>query len=216
MTIGQVYKKYKILPNLQEHMLRVAKVATFICEHWTGPQLDRNLIKQAALTHDLGNMVRFDFRAHPEFLGKEAERLDYWLSVQRNLREKYGREEHRAAVKILKQAGASRKLMRLLSRQAIGRSERIVDTGNWELKILHYSDFRVGPFGMLSIRQRLDDLYERRKKLLDKRQWQRVRKAFGRLEQEIGKRLDRGVDTITARSVKRSDGEFLNLELTGV
>jgi len=37
MKIQQIYDKYQIMPNLQEHMLRVAGVASIICDNYTKP-----------------------------------------------------------------------------------------------------------------------------------------------------------------------------------
>ena len=35
MKISEIYEKYKIMPNLQEHMLRVAGVASIICDNFS-------------------------------------------------------------------------------------------------------------------------------------------------------------------------------------
>src|SRR3990167_10183885 len=35
MSVATIYKKYKIIPRLQEHMLRVAAVAPLICDNFS-------------------------------------------------------------------------------------------------------------------------------------------------------------------------------------
>ena len=71
MKVVEVYKKFGIPPNLQEHMLRVFEVTSYIEKHWKGETVDWDLAKKIALLHDLGNVVKFDFDKHPEFLGSE-------------------------------------------------------------------------------------------------------------------------------------------------
>ena len=52
-----------------------------------------------ALLHDLGNIVKFDLEKYPDFLGKEKPRLEYWKKVQKEVREKYGSDDHDVAIK---------------------------------------------------------------------------------------------------------------------
>lgn len=73
MTIKEIYKMFRVPPNLQEHMIRVAKVARFIFDHWVGPKLDWQKLEKICLLHDLGNVVKFDLDRYPEFLGRERE-----------------------------------------------------------------------------------------------------------------------------------------------
>ena len=37
-------------------------------------------------------------------------------------------------------------------------TDSILSSNNWELKIVNYSDFRVGPFGVLSLRDRMEEI----------------------------------------------------------
>lgn len=59
MKIQEIYRRYSIPPNLERHMLQVAAVGEYICTHWSGPELNSQLILQALLLHDLGNIVKF-------------------------------------------------------------------------------------------------------------------------------------------------------------
>ncbi len=55
MSIGTIYKKYKIMPQLQEHMFRVAAVALLICENFED-SLPKEDIVTACLLHDMGKI----------------------------------------------------------------------------------------------------------------------------------------------------------------
>lgn len=57
MKISDIYKKFGIPPNLQEHMLRVCGVVSFIKKHWNNAdiKIDWDLVKKTSLLHDLGN-----------------------------------------------------------------------------------------------------------------------------------------------------------------
>ena len=60
-SINKIYTQFRIPPNLQQHMFRVASVAKIICNNWTGKELNQNDIVCVCLIHDLGNIVKYDF-----------------------------------------------------------------------------------------------------------------------------------------------------------
>src|SRR3990172_10228755 len=103
MKISEVYKKFNIPPNLQEHMLKVCSIVSFIEKHWTREEVNWGLAKKVALLHDIGNIVKFDFEAHPEFLGEERSRLDYWRKVQRQVVKNYGKDDDEVTKKMLQE-----------------------------------------------------------------------------------------------------------------
>jgi len=79
MKLLEVYKKFGSPPNLQEHMLRVCGVTTYIGKHWIGKEgVDWVRVKAISLLHDIGNVVKLDFEKYPQFLGEEIKNVDHW------------------------------------------------------------------------------------------------------------------------------------------
>ena len=105
MKIKQIYLNYRIPPNLQDHMLRAASVGAYISDHWKNKaDLDKNSMIQALLLHDMGNIIKFDFR-FSYLLGKEEANTGYWKKIQQEFIKKYGDDEHVATVEIAKEIG---------------------------------------------------------------------------------------------------------------
>ena len=78
-NISEIYEEYKIMPNLREHMLRVAGAASLICDNFTEP-LNKEEIISACLLHDMGNIIKFKLDYFPEF--NKPEKAEYWQNVQ--------------------------------------------------------------------------------------------------------------------------------------
>jgi hypothetical protein len=189
MRLNDIYLKFKTPPNLQEHMLRVASVTLFIIDHWVGPKIDKELILSAALVHDLGNIVRFDFVNHPEFLGQEQKRLAYWISVQKEIVAKYGSDDHLATTKMLGEIEVNDKLVNLVLTKGFKNVLKIEKSDNWELKILFYADMRVGPYGILSLVDRLNEVINRWPEA-ERGKWMDHIEACKRIEKEIQEKVD--------------------------
>ncbi len=84
-TITEVYDDYLIVINLQEHQRRVAAVAKLIAENFSG-ELDRNGVIEAALLHDMGNIIKFNqdhFREGKDLDDETflANMKNYWLTT---------------------------------------------------------------------------------------------------------------------------------------
>lgn len=95
MRIKEIYEKFGIPPNLQEHMVQVAKVVDFIKVHWSGPDVNWELLTKAALLHDIGNLVKYDFGVIP------IENGDFWKQRQQEIKQKYGTDDHEATKNML-------------------------------------------------------------------------------------------------------------------
>lgn len=160
MDIKQAYRKYKIPPNLQLHMKRAAAVGAFIIDHWSSQTalLEREII-EALLLHDMGNIIKFDFRLS-HLLGEEEKNLEYWKSVQADFKQKWG-NEHIATMEIAKEIGISEKTLKLLEQMGSSNLSEVFKSGDWSAKISCYCDFRVSPTGIVSVNQRFDELIER-------------------------------------------------------
>lgn len=208
MKISNIYRKYKLPPNLRQHHYRVAGVALFILDRWRGPKLDRNLVKAVALLHDLGNLVKYDLS--PRFahlLNDKGNNVDYWVSLQREMIRKYGSNDYEATLGIANDLKLNRKTMKTLENLVKSSPEEIIHSGGWELKTILYADVRVSPYGVVSLPERLNEWCNRYK---DREGWrERMKEIEGHwqlcfdLEDEIGRNLSVPVATITNNLIRK-------------
>lgn len=150
--ITQIYDEYQIMPQLQLHQLRVAAVAKQLA-HATTIDVEGHSIITACLIHDIANIIKFELKRFPEFL--EPQGLEYWQGVQKAFIDTYGADEHRASLQIAADMKLPQAVVDLV--KGIGFSEipTIVKRGSLEEKICCYADQRVGPFGVITIEERL-------------------------------------------------------------
>lgn len=153
-TAQEIYTEYNILPTLQLHQLRVAAVGKMLCEH-SEETLNIHDVITACLFHDMGNIIKSDLSAFPEFL--EPKGLAYWQSIKDEYVRKYGTDHHEANTSIAKEIGFPEGAYKLLAGIGFSKLEEILKTGSSEQQICEYSDLRVGPHGVLSMRDRLDE-----------------------------------------------------------
>jgi hypothetical protein len=213
MKARDIYEKFKVPPNLQEHLIRVTKVALFMADRWQEPGLNIDLLKKACLLHDLGNLVKFKLKEWPESLGKEQSRLDYWLRVQAEMVDKYGPNDHQATMAMLEEAGVDEKVREIVLAKSFGNVLAIQKFGGWELKILFYADLRTGPFGVMPLKERLDEVIKRSDKYRDRQDLDKLIEAAAEIEKELEAKLDKPVSTITEESIGRGNNEFLEVEI---
>jgi hypothetical protein len=158
MDILKVYKKYKIMPNLQMHMLRVAGVATLICDNFE-TTLPKKEIITACLLHDMGNIIKFDLNVFPEF--SKPEGVEYWQSVKDEYVEKYGNDEHKATIDIAKEIQSGERIIELINSVSFLGAPGLVTDTDFAKKIVEYCDVRVDPVGVVSLEGRFMDLRRR-------------------------------------------------------
>jgi hypothetical protein len=161
MHITDVYKKYTIPPLLQLHQLRAGAVGKLIVDNWKNSEIDKTAIIEALLLHDMGNIIKFDLDNPSKLIDTDLTDLNYWKSVKKTFIEKYGSNEHDATYKIGKELNVSETVENLLSR--LKSTADAANGDDYNLKICFYSDLRCGPFGILSVNKRFDDLIERYK-----------------------------------------------------
>lgn len=163
MKIKQIYSKYKIPPNLQLHMMKSAAVGAFIVARWKEKyQLDCDSITKALLFHDTGNIIKFDFK-FSQLLGEEEKNIEYWKNVQLDFLKKYGDNEHSATIEIAKEIGIGDKAFKLLMAVGSSKLHLALRSTDWNTKITCYSDFRIDPFGVVSVNKRFDEITARYK-----------------------------------------------------
>lgn len=159
-TVAGIYKEYQIMPNLQEHQLRVAAVASVIADGLQETP-DKEKLITACLLHDMGNIVVANLEHFPQF--NEPEGLAYWQNAKDNFIKKYGTDDHRATVLILKEIGLSETMVALAGGNTHEATCTHRDGDNMYAKILFYADARVSPAGVLPYEQRQKESRDRRR-----------------------------------------------------
>lgn len=161
MNIGSIYAQYTIPPHLQLHMLRVAGVCKLICDHWTGETLPIHDIITVWLTHDLGNILKFDMEMFPEVRKPE------WVKYRQGIKDdfaQYGDDEHAATKKIASLCGISDSSMELLKMFDEYNDDKLMQSKNSALWICDYADARVATFGITTLHDRIQKITKRNMK----------------------------------------------------
>lgn len=161
MTVSQIYERYTIPINLQEHMLRVAAVGQIVCQGLKRVEFNQDRVLTVLLLHDMGNILKFKFERLELFAPEDQDRVEEMRQIQQEFRQKYGQTPDEATLAIMRELGVGEEAVDLCQRSHGERLEAIVAGSNWEEKICFYSDMRVGPFRVLSIEDRFSDLIER-------------------------------------------------------
>lgn len=155
MTLQEIYTKYTIPPNLVRHQIEVAAVGKYVCQHWTGPQIDSNLVVKTLLLHDLGNIVKFK----RPFLGELEPQAAYWEGVQTTFISTFGTNANDATEKIVAELGFSEILHLLIKMKEVW--EKPGELVSWEARICEYADTCVTPVGIEGFEVRMQDLARR-------------------------------------------------------
>lgn len=151
MTVQQIYEKYRIMPDLQLHQLRVTAVGKTLAEHIQGTDVDS--ITRACLFHDMGNIIKADFTAFPDFI-PESE-VPRWKAVKEDYIARYGDDEHHATHEIGKEIGLSSYVLDLMECTRFSRLPEILETGTKDMQIIIYADQRAAPRSIASLSDRL-------------------------------------------------------------
>lgn len=158
--ITEIYKDYKIMPNLAMHQMRTASVAWEICDS-LDIEIDRDSIIKACIIHDMGNIIKFKLEHFPKFC--EPEGMEYWQNVKYDYILKYGNNEHLASEIIAKELEMSDRIIELVNCIDSASVEIIALENDFSKKICMYSDNRVAPYGIVSARERSLEAKERYK-----------------------------------------------------
>ncbi|MCR4281094.1 MAG: HD domain-containing protein [Candidatus Kaiserbacteria bacterium] len=157
-ALREIYSEYKIMPSLQLHQLRVASVGGLICESLSVP-INKNDVILAGLFHDMGNIIKSDLAYFPDFI--EPEGTEYWQKVKDEYISEYGNDSHKAMEMIAREIGLSENVLEIIDNIGFSNAEEVRSYGSWELKVCIYSDWRVGPRGVLTMKERLDEARRR-------------------------------------------------------
>jgi len=210
MEIREVYKKFNIPPNLAEHMINVASVLELIKENWQGEKIDWARLIRAGLLHDLGNIVKFDMDKYPDFMGEEKGRIDYWKKVQEEIIEKYGEDDHEVTEKMLKEIGEDLEVVEIVLDKSFWKSIEIVEGEDLETKLLLYADLRTGPLGLMTLKERVDDINDRMPKYSKRPDFPEMVESIYALGREIGNNLKIPVEEINDENIEKFKENFKN------
>jgi HD superfamily phosphodiesterase len=199
------------MPNLQEHMLRVAAVASLICDNFN-ESLPKEEIITACLFHDMGNIIKFKWDSP---LGLLEPKLEYWKKVQSEYIERYGENVHEATLSILRELGLKPIISVIESFDSNNPydSDNILKNNNWVVKICLYSDERVAPFGVTSIEERLIEnrkRLENRGILMSEEKYIFIKNSLLELEQQIFSKCKINPSYITDETVAPTISELKN------
>lgn len=140
--------------SLQLHQLRVAAVGKIVADHTAG--VDERLVILTCLFHDMGNIIKSQLAVFPEFL--EPQGIEYWQKVKDEYITTCGENEHAATVAIAHQLGLPEKVITMIDTIGFSNIEKILLQESREMQIVEYADMRVGPHGIIPMRERLADL----------------------------------------------------------
>jgi phosphohistidine swiveling domain-containing protein len=160
-NISSLYRAYRVPPNLQLHLLRVAALGTLIAENWKHVPLDHATLVTSLLLHDVGNIVKADYDKYPDLFPEEMKNLAYWKSVQYWVRTKFGETDVEASLAIARELNVPTTVLDLMARKLFVRNAETAVSHSWELKIAAYADQRIGPYGILPLEERFAEAKER-------------------------------------------------------
>lgn len=152
--ITDIYKEYRIQKTLADHMFRVTAVAALICDN-LDEEINKKDLITACLLHDMGNIVKFDLSYFPEF--NQPEGLEYWQNVQNEFWDKYGKNDHKATMKIMQELSIPEYIISYIVNMGFHNFCTIAGNNDTFSKIIDYSDNRVSPFGVVSYDERMEE-----------------------------------------------------------
>ncbi len=165
MKIKTLYEKYEIMPQLATHQLRVGGIAKLITDSWKDKEMAQRVVN-ACLIHDMGNIVKFDLSDQVQEklkMMKPAE-LPFWRERQQKYRGLFGKNAQTATHSILRAEGLDRYVTYLENEAQLykmrPRREDFLIAGKPAIMVL-YADLRVGPKGVITMQERIEDLLER-------------------------------------------------------
>lgn len=213
MKIKDIYKTYGVPPNLQEHMFRVTKIALFICDNWSGNvKLDRNKVKKSALLHDMGNIVKFDFK-NSELFGLKAGKVNRWKKKRKEIISKYGTDDHLVTKKILLELGIDKNIITIILSKSFGNSIDISKSNDWTLKTLLYSDLRALPTKIGTLKARFKDIVDRMPKYSNRPDIDDLFNACREIENSIQQNVNIDLGSITEKTIEKENENLTDSEI---
>jgi hypothetical protein len=159
-TVTDIYREYRIPVIVQAHQLRVAAVGELVAKHVAG--LDAKNIVRTGLFHDAGNILKMDLSPGAVLLPLIApDTVEELRAVQAECREKYGNDEHAMSIAVGRAVGLPEEVLTMIDNMRFSRTEWVLTEAPIEMKIIKYADLRVSPYGIVAMRERLDEAAKR-------------------------------------------------------
>jgi hypothetical protein len=211
--ITDIYEEYKIMPNLQMHQLRVASVVSQLCDSLS-LEVTKEILIITCLLHDMGNIIKSKLDYFPEFIQPEG--LDYWQSVKNEFIQKYGDDEHEATVQIIKELGLPERIVNLAGENRFSYMCKHSEGEDLMQKLIHYADGRVGPHGILSYDERMNDAnkrYKNHKLSVEEEERDRLVECGRDIEKQIFSHSNIKPEDINDESVREIIEQLKNFEI---
>lgn len=211
ISIAEIYARYQVPPNLQQHMLWVAGVGKLALDHWQAEEISKKHVLEALLVHDLGNLIKFELNK-PESMrmmqtyDETTTSVEKWKQIQQQMVERYGSNADLANELIAQELGLHQETQILLMRHSFERLIEILDQDHWEEKLVFWSDLRIMPQGLASTQDRVQDLrdryYYRDTKWANPQIYNQWLQASLTLEKQLNQRTSIDLHKITQQDLK--------------
>jgi len=217
MKVNQLFSRYKVLPNIQDHLLNTASFAYILTDNWKRKEINKNIILESCLVHDIANIIKADLDKNDKILKEEIGNIEYWRKVKIEYINRYGRETDRATQLIAKEIGLSPLVNTIIQQSRFLNTTNIINSNNWELKVVTYSDFRIGPYGIVLLKERFREVkkrYRNKKKnvFIGKRADTLIKQSFI-LENQIQDRVKIDIEQITQKDINRNYKNLLGYNI---
>ena len=176
MNIIEIYKKYHLPEHLQMHMLRVAACSNLIIDNLNEIVIDKNSIIRASLLHDMGNMAK---------ISDDEVEDEKFRKIRKEYIDKYERNSHKINLIIAKEEGLNDYEIEIIDKKSSKRGEETLNSERYDVKILLYADQRVAPYGVTSLRERLEEVKKRYKNIVSS-VWSNEEKANHLIDCSLG------------------------------
>lgn len=133
-----------------------------ISKHRTGSEIiNRNNLISAALVHDMGNIVKFTFSEDTMSLLEWVEDLTLLKKIQQDMHQKYWQDDHQANLSICKELGIHSNIINIVDAVDFNNIiEHSFSSHPYQI-LITYTDLRVAPFSVVSVKERLDESAKR-------------------------------------------------------
>ena len=205
MTIQEIYNKYKITKNLQEHMLRVGALCEIITNNWTGNKINKRAVVIAALLHDIAKPISFDLAKQAKF-GMTPAEINDLTNYQKYLKRNFGEEEHEALIGIAKYLSCDKATIRIIGNTEWNLIPELIKNNDNESLIEIYGDMRISPNGIVLLSNRLDELKNRKS---EDNHEAHMRNGI-QTEKIINRQVSINLNLITDESINSSFKQLLN------
>lgn len=201
MTTQELYTKYFLPRNLQEHMLRVAALAQILLNNWRGKAVNEETVITVCLIHDIAKPLTFIPEKQAKY-GTTPEEIENVKKFQEFVSKRFGNREHEATLAICKAEGLSENVIHVMNEFRWEEMNKIFEIDNLQTLLVLYCDMRIGPEGILSMKERLNDIKSRYNEIKDYN-----------LFYELGMRLEKMMQQNTSINLQEITDYELNVHI---